>query len=95
MKILIVKDHTRARAKLFCGKSKVSSYLCFEVGQLKKEKKMENPSFYKFPYVTVAVYFKYFEGLSVYENTRIACYVSKKAYNRSVREFWAVIFVKG
>ena len=40
---------------------------------------MNNPGFYKFPRITVTVYFMYFESIIVYRSTRRACSLSEKA----------------
>ena len=40
---------------------------------------MDNQRFYKFPRITVAVYFTYFESIIVYKTTCIACSLSEKA----------------
>ena len=45
----------------------------------KKKKMMNNLGFYKFPTITVTVYFTYFESIIVYRSTRRACSLSEKA----------------
>lgn len=46
------------------------------------------------PYAIVAVYITYLESFIVYKKTLVGHVMRLKAYNRPIREFWAVSFVK-
>ena len=77
--------------KLFHAKMKVNTCTVFEIGLFTEEDKEEDEGEIGVlanyvTYVIVAVYFAYFESFIVYRNTRRPRYVSKEAYNCSVRE---------
>ena len=64
--ILLAQDHAPERKESFYVKIKVSAFVNFEVGHLKKKKMMKKYSkteVWHFLYVIIYVCFSHFEGL--------------------------------